>query len=74
MRQLAIGEAAGRHWLVAGDSPTIADVAVFPYVAYAEDSSKGKLTLEAYPAAKRWCVRFAKLPGYVAPPGLEQMA
>jgi len=69
--QLAAGAAAGRTWLVAGDSPTIADVHVFPYVAYAEDSSKGALKLESYPAVRAWIKAFSQLPGYVAPPGLE---
>ncbi len=69
--QLAAGAAAGRTWLVAGDAPTIADVHVFPYVAYAEDSSKGALKLANYPAVAAWIAAFAKLQGYVPPPGLE---
>ena len=69
--QLAAGAAAGRTWLVDGDAPTIADVHVFPYVAYAEESSKGALKLANYPAVSAWVAAFAKLPGYVAPPGLE---
>ncbi len=69
--QLAAGAAAGRTWLVDGAQPTIADVAVYPYVAYAEDSSKGALQLSAYPALGRWLAAFRALPGYVAPPGLE---
>ena len=69
--QLAAGAAAGRTWLVAGDAPTIADVHVFPYVAYAEDSSKGALKLANYPAVSAWIKAFTQLPGYVAPPGLE---
>ena len=69
--QLAAGAAAGRTWLVAGDTPSIADVHVFPYVAYAEDSSKGALKLANYPAVSAWIAAFTKLPGYVAPPGLD---
>lgn len=44
---------------------------MFPYVAYAEDSSKGAIKLANYPAVCAWVAAFAKLPGYVAPPGLE---
>ena len=69
--QLTAGAAAGRTWLVAGDAPSIADVHVFPYVAYAEDSSKGALKLANYPAVAAWVAAFTKLPGYVPPPGLE---
>jgi glutathione S-transferase len=68
--QIAEGEAHGHEWLVPGPRPTIADVCVFPYVAYAEDSSKGALHLGDYPALSRWLARFKALPGYVAPPGL----
>lgn len=69
--QLAAGEAACRIWLVSGATPSIADVAVYPYVAYAEDSSKGEISLRDYPAVSAWLARFKYLPGYVAPPGLE---
>ena len=69
--QLAAGAKAGRTWLVAGDAPTIADVHVFPYVAFAEDSSQGALKMADYPAVCAWVAAFSKLPGYVAPPGLE---
>ena len=70
-RELAAGEAAGRAWLVAGDAPTIADVCVFPYVAFAEDSSKGELRLGEYPALSRWLSRFKALAGYVPLPGVD---
>jgi glutathione S-transferase len=69
--QLAAGAVAGRTWLVEGAQPTVADVAVYPYVAFAEDSSKGALRLGEYPALTRWLAAFRALPGYVAPPGLE---
>jgi glutathione S-transferase len=38
----------GHQWLVDGPHPTIADVAVFPYVALAEGSSANALSLSAY--------------------------
>lgn len=48
-------------WLALGRS-TIADVAVFPYVALAED---GKINLNAYPHVLNWLDRVKHLPGYV---------
>lgn len=68
--QFAAGTAAGRDWLVEGPAPTVADVALFPYVAWAEDSSKGQLSLSEYPAVSAWLAKFKALSGYVAPPGL----
>lgn len=52
----------GRNWLV-GDAPTIADVAVFPYVALAQD---GKIELDNYPQVLNWIERFKQLPNFVA--------
>ena len=69
--QLAAGAAVGRTWLLPGDAPTIADVHLYPYVAYAEESSKGALSLSGLPALAAWLKAFRALPGYVAPPGLE---
>ena len=68
--QLLAGEANGQEWLVPGQHPTIADVCVYPYVAFANGSSKGALNLADYKALSRWLARFAALPGYVALPGL----
>jgi glutathione S-transferase len=68
--QLLGGEARGQEWLVPGQHPTIADVCVYPYVAFANGSSKGALNLAQHPALSRWLARFAALPGYVAMPGL----
>ncbi|NJM73550.1 MAG: glutathione S-transferase family protein [Scytonema sp. RU_4_4] len=49
------------------NSPTIADVACFPYVALAPD---GKIFLETYPHVMAWIERIKQLPGYVGMPGL----
>lgn len=57
-------EQQGENWLVPGNEPTIADIAVFPYIAFAEDSSSGVLQLKEYPAVDRWVARFKALPGY----------
>ncbi len=58
---------SGRDWLC-GETPTIADVACFPYIALAP---MGDISLEPYPAVQAWIARFKKLPGYLTMPGLE---
>jgi glutathione S-transferase len=68
--RLAEGAAAGELWVASRDAPTIADVAVFPYVALAETSSKGALELGAYPAVCAWVRRVRALPGFVAQDGI----
>lgn len=55
-----------REWLELGH-PTIADVAVFPYVALARD---GKIDLDSYPHMLAWIDRVKQLPGYMPMPGL----
>ncbi len=57
-------------WLV-GDAPTIADVAVFPYVALAPD---GKIDLAPYPHVLSWIERVKQLPGFVGMRGIEAPA
>ncbi len=58
---------SGQDWLC-GETPTIADVACFPYIALAP---MGDISLEPYPAVQAWIARFKKLPGYLTMPGLE---
>ncbi|WP_462152993.1 glutathione S-transferase family protein [Pseudoalteromonas xiamenensis] len=55
-----------RHWLAAS-RPTIADCAVFPYVALAEE---GDLSLIDYPNVITWIDRVKQLPGFIDMPGL----
>ncbi|NML14686.1 glutathione S-transferase family protein [Azohydromonas caseinilytica] len=56
-----------RHdWLALG-RPTIADCAVFPYVALAPE---GGVALEDFPHIGRWMERIRALPGFVPMPGL----
>lgn len=50
-----------RTWLEF-EHPTIADVAVFPYIALAPD---GKISLDAYPHVQRWIGRIEQLPGFI---------
>lgn len=54
-------------WLALG-RPTIADCAVFPYVALGWE---GGITLEPYPAIGAWMERIKALPGYITMPGIE---
>ncbi|WP_013320435.1 glutathione S-transferase family protein [Gloeothece verrucosa] len=57
----------GREWLELGH-PTIADVAVFPYIALAPD---GKIALDHYPNIQAWIERIKNLPGFVGMPNIE---
>jgi glutathione S-transferase len=63
---LAEQEIRGCDWL-AGDSPTIADIACFPYVALSED---GGIPRDEYPAIERWLARVINLPGFIDMPGI----
>jgi len=49
------------EWLALG-RPTIADVAVFAYVALAPT---GNISLDPYPAVKSWISRVRSLPGFI---------
>jgi glutathione S-transferase len=55
-----------RTWLEF-EHPTIADLAVFPYVALAPD---GKIDLAPYPHVLAWIDRVKQLPGYIPMAGL----
>lgn len=58
----------GQHrWLAEGEAPSIADVAVYPYLAMAEE---GGVELAPYPHIRQWCERIRALPGYVELPHL----
>jgi glutathione S-transferase len=56
-----------REWLELGH-PTIADVAVFPYIALATD---GKIDLNSYPNVLAWIDRIKHLPGFMSMIGIE---
>ena len=56
----------GRNWLEF-ERPTIADIAVFPYVALAAD---GKISLDNYPHVLAWIKRIKNLPGFVGMTGI----
>jgi glutathione S-transferase len=55
-----------RNWLEF-DRPSIADIAVFPYVALARD---GKIDLDVYPNVLIWIDRVKQLPGYISMSGI----
>ena len=55
------------EWLACG-RPTIADIAVFPYVALAP---MGNISLRPYPNVVSWIERFKTLPGFKPIAGLE---
>jgi len=57
-------------WLELG-RPTIADVAVFPYVALAPD---GRIDLAPYAQVLAWIERMKRLPGFVGMPGIAAPA
>jgi glutathione S-transferase len=47
---------------LAGDAPTIADVACYAYLAHAPE---GNVSLEPYPAVRAWLDRVASLPRFL---------
>ncbi len=61
---------SSRTWLEF-ERPTIADVAVFPYVALAPD---GKVDLAPYPNILAWIDRIKQLPGFIGMQGIEAAA
>ena len=52
---------SGQNWLV-GDHPTIADIAIYSYVARAPE---GNVDLQAYPSVNAFLRRIEALPGFV---------
>ena len=57
---------AQQDWLV-GDQISIADIAVYPYIALAPEA---KVDLDGYPAIMAWMRRIQALPAYVGMPGM----
>jgi len=64
---LWFGEKQGRDWLVDGEHPTIADIAVFPDVTLCEE---GGVSRQDYPAIRRWLDRVRRIPGFVVMSGV----
>jgi len=59
---------ASRDWL-AGDSVSLADLAIYPYLALAPE---GGIDIAAYANIVAWFQRLRALPGYVSMPGMWQ--
>jgi glutathione S-transferase len=57
-----IDETLSRSSFAIGDTPTIADVAAYSYIARAPE---GGISLEPYPAVVSWLRRIEALPGFV---------
>jgi glutathione S-transferase len=60
--KLIEAELDGRQW-IASDRPTIADVALYSYIARAPE---GNVDLSAYGNVRDWLARIEALPGFVA--------
>lgn len=57
----------GRSWLEL-DRPTVADIAIFPYVSLVWE---GEVSLEPYPKVRAWLGRMMELPNFIPMPGLR---
>ncbi len=55
------------HDWIALDAPTIADIALYPYIALAHE---GKVDLSRFSSVIAWLARFKALPRYVSMPGM----
>ncbi|WP_112323986.1 glutathione S-transferase family protein [Oceanibium sediminis] len=64
---LFFAEEAGQDWICPGDHPTVADIACFPYVILSEEGGISRMT---YPAIRRWCDRFKRIPGFIVMSGV----
>lgn len=67
--RLAERQIMGSTWLV-GDTPTIADIACFPYVALSPDAG---VEHDAYPAIRGWMYALRSLPGFLTIPGIHAL-
>jgi len=61
-------ELLGKKWIV-GDTPTIADIACFPYIMLSGDGGIGH---EDYPALRNWMGHLRRLEGFHPMPGVPE--
>ena len=66
-QHLWFSERSASGWICPRAHPTIADIAVFPYVQLSEE---GGIARRDYPAIRRWLDRVKMLPGFVTMPGI----
>ena len=64
-------EQQGLHWVASAETPTVADIALFPDVVLSEE---GGISRDDYPALRRWTERVQRLPGFVEMPGIFPVA
>jgi glutathione S-transferase len=64
---LWFSERGAAGWVCEAEHPTIADVAIFPYVQLSEE---GGISRRDYPAIRRWSDRVKSLPGFITMPGI----
>ncbi len=64
---LFFAEETGYDWICPSAHPTIADIACFPYIMLSEE---GGISRMDYPAIRRWCDRFKRIPGFVVMSGV----
>ncbi|WP_120075937.1 glutathione S-transferase family protein [Aurantiacibacter odishensis] len=55
-------ELEGRDWIAGGPKPSVADVALYSYIARAPE---GNVELSGYPKVNAWLVRIEALPGFI---------
>lgn len=56
-----------QQWIVAGQHPTIADLACFAYTILSEEGGVSRMD---YPAIRRWTDRVKRVPGFIVMPGV----
>jgi len=64
---LAEVQGLGSCWLAGGETPTIADIACFPYAALAPE---GGIVLDEFPALRRWIGDFRSQPRFIGMAGI----
>lgn len=55
---------------LAGDRPTLADIACFPHSMLAPD---GGISVDPYPSIRLWTRRIRALPGFIEMPGIHRL-
>ena len=58
---LYFNEQQGHYWVCKSKHPTIADIACFPYTILSEEGGISRIN---YPAIRRWCDRFKRIPNF----------